>query len=62
MTFDRLWVLAFAWLPAAWLLWEWRAGRQRTNLILKALALTAVLLALAEPNISSSESKSAVAC
>jgi Mg-chelatase subunit ChlD len=61
MTFDRLWVLAFAWLPAAWLLWEWRAGRQRTNLILKALALTAVLLALAEPNISSSESKSAVA-
>ncbi|MFN0103584.1 MAG: VWA domain-containing protein [Bryobacteraceae bacterium] len=61
MTFERAWVLAVAWIPLAWLLWEWRAGRQRTNLILKALSLTAVLLALAEPSINSSETKSAVA-
>jgi Mg-chelatase subunit ChlD len=60
MTFERAWVLAIAWLPLAWLLWEWRTGRQRTNLILKALALTAVLLALAEPAVNSSETKSAV--
>ncbi len=61
MTFYRAWVLAVAWIPLAWLLWEWRAGRQRTNLILKALSLTAILIALAEPTISSSETKSAVA-
>jgi len=60
MTFERVWVLFVAWLPLAWLYWEWRRGRQRLNLLLKALALTAVLLALAEPAINSSESKSAV--
>lgn len=60
MTFERAWVLLIAWIPLAWLAWEWRTGRQRTNLILKALALTAVLLALAEPEMSSSETKSAV--
>ena len=61
MTFYRAWVLAVAWIPLAWLLWEWRAGRQRTNLILKALSLTAILIALAEPTIRSWETKSAVA-
>lgn len=60
MTFERLWILAIAWLPLAWLYWEWRAGRQRTNLILKALSLTVILIALSEPSINSSESKSAV--
>jgi len=61
MSFERVWMLAIAWLPLAWLAWEWRSGRQRTNLILKAVSLTAVLLALAEPSINSSETKSAVA-
>jgi len=61
MSFERAWVLAVAWIPLAWLFWEWRTGRQRMNLILKALALTAVLLALAEPSMNSSETKSAVA-
>ncbi|MBI2688082.1 MAG: VWA domain-containing protein [Acidobacteria bacterium] len=61
MTFERAWILAIAWIPLAWLFWEWRAGRQRTNLILKALSLAAILVALAEPAINSSESKSAVA-
>jgi Mg-chelatase subunit ChlD len=61
MTFERAWVIAVAWIPLAWLFWEWRAGRQRMNLILKALSLTAILIALAEPAINSSETKSAVA-
>src|SRR6187402_857091 len=60
MSFERAWVLAIAWIPLAWLAWEWRSGRQRMNLILKALSLTAVLIALAEPSIDSSETKSAV--
>jgi len=60
MTFERAWVLAVAWIPLAWLFWEWRSGRQRMNIILKALSLTAVLIALAEPSINSPETKSAV--
>src|SRR5438093_87152 len=24
VTFDRAWVLAVAWLPLAWMVWEWR--------------------------------------
>ena len=60
MTFERAWVLFIAWIPLAWLYWEWQRGRQRTNLILKALSLTAILVALAEPAMNSSESKSAV--
>ena len=60
MIFERIWVLFFAWIPLAWLYWEWRAGRQRTNLALKAISLTAVLLALAGPSIHTSETKSAV--
>lgn len=60
MTFERAWVLALAWLPLVWLYWEWRAGRQRMNLLLKALSLTAILVALSEPSINSSETKSAV--
>lgn len=61
MTFERAWILAIAWIPLAWLYWEWRAGRQRTNLLLKALSLTAILIALAEPAIEATETKSAVA-
>ncbi len=60
MSFDRIWMLGVAWIPLAWLAWEWQKGRQRTNIALKAVALTCVLLALAEPRIESSESKLAV--
>ena len=27
MTFDRAWVLAIAWLPLAWMVFEWRRTR-----------------------------------
>jgi Ca-activated chloride channel homolog len=61
MTFDRTWVLAFAWLPLAWMVFEWRRTARRSALVLKATSLVAILLALAEPRLSVSESKVAVA-
>src|SRR5271166_1142503 len=61
MTFDRVWVLAIAWLPLAWLVFEWRRTSRRVALVLKALSLVAILLALAEPRLDVSETKVAVA-
>ena len=61
MTFDRAWVLALAWLPLAWMVFEWRRTSRRGALIIKALSLVAILLALAEPRINVSETKVALA-
>jgi Ca-activated chloride channel homolog len=61
MTFDRSWVLAIAWLPLAWAVWEWTRTRRRIALALKAFALVAILLALAQPKLSVEETKVAVA-
>lgn len=61
MSFDRTWVLLIAWLPAAWAVWEWRTAARRGALALKAGALTAILLALAQPRITVYDSKVAVA-
>ena len=61
MTFDRAWVLALAWLPLAWMVFEWRRTTRRLGLVLKALSLIAILVALAEPRLSVSETKVAVA-
>jgi Ca-activated chloride channel family protein len=61
MTFDRVWVLAIAWVPLAWLLFEWRRTSRRSALVLKALSLAAILFALAEPRLNVSETKVAVA-
>ena len=61
MTFDRAWVLPFLLLPALFMLWQWRRGGGRTNLILKALMAAAVILALAEPRLEVAESKVAAA-
>src|SRR5438552_19204858 len=57
MTFDRAWILLIAWVPLAWLLWEWRHTHRRLALALKALSFTAILLALAEPRITNQETK-----
>ena len=61
MTFERPWVLLFLALPAAWALFQWRASglvkQGRLRLVLKALALVAVVAALAEPRVESTESK-----
>ena len=61
MTFDRAWVLAIAWLPLAWILFEWRRTARKLGLVLKALSLTAILLALAEPRMILQETKVALA-
>ncbi len=60
MSFERPWMLLVALIPLAWLAWEWRKGRQLTSLTLKALGFCAILLALAEPSMVTSESKMAV--
>ncbi|HEY4365415.1 MAG TPA: VWA domain-containing protein [Bryobacteraceae bacterium] len=61
MSFDRAWVLAIAWLPLAWAVWEWNRTRRRSALAVKAITLTAILIALAEPRLSVDETKVAVA-
>jgi uncharacterized membrane protein len=61
MSFDRAWVLMIAWLPLAWMLWEWRRTERRLGLVLKALCFAAILLALAEPRLTTDETKVAVA-
>ena len=61
MTFGHAWVLLIAWLPALWVLREWRESARRTALVLKAAGLAAVLLALAEPRLVVQESKVAAA-
>ena len=61
MTFDRMWVLAIAWVPLAWMFFEWRRTSRRVALVVKALSLAAILFALAEPRLNVSETKVAVA-
>jgi len=61
MTFDREWVLAIAWLPVAWAIFEWRRTQRHLALVLKALSFVAVLVALAEPHLATTETKVALA-
>jgi Ca-activated chloride channel homolog len=61
VTFDRNWVLALAWLPAAWAVFEWRRTQRHLALVLKALSFIAVLLALAEPHLATTETRVALA-
>ncbi|MGD1092966.1 MAG: VWA domain-containing protein [Bryobacteraceae bacterium] len=61
MTFDRVWVLAIAWIPLAWMIYEWRRTTRRVPLALKALSLVAILIALAEPRLNVNETKVALA-
>lgn len=61
MTFGRAWVLAFAILPGIWLVWEWRKTQRTAALFLKTIAFIAIVLALAEPQLTLPETKMAVA-
>jgi Ca-activated chloride channel family protein len=61
MTFDRPWVLLLLVLPAVWAVLEWRKTARHPGVILKALAFVAILVALAGPRMSISETKMAVA-
>lgn len=61
MTFEHAWVLALLLLPLGWMLFEWRGTRRTVPLILKTLAFVAIVLALAEPKLTTPETKMAVA-
>jgi Ca-activated chloride channel family protein len=60
MTLERWWVLLLIVVPAGWWYVEWSRGRQRLATTLKALSIICILVALAEPNMNSEESKVAV--
>ena len=49
MTFARLWALALLLLPFAWIAWEWRRQVRHAALLLKVATMVLVILALAEP-------------
>jgi Mg-chelatase subunit ChlD len=51
------WVFIFLLLPAALLARQWSRAPRRLNLILKTLMLTAVILALSQPEMSIAENK-----
>ena len=61
MTFDYPWLLPFACVPLFWAAWEWRNSARRAALALKAAALAAILLTLAQPQVTVFESKVALA-
>ena len=61
MTFDRNWVLLLSILPILWAIFEWRRTQRHLALVLKALSFVAVLLALAEPHLATTETKVALA-
>ena len=61
MTFERAWVLMFLLLPLGWALFELKQTRRVVALILKALALVAIIVALAEPVLTIPQTKMAVA-
>ena len=61
MSFERPWALAFLILPLAWAVLTWRGTSRRGALLLKSLALVALVFALAEPELTIFESRMAVA-
>ena len=61
MTFDHAWVLLLALVPAAWALREWTGTVRHSALLLKTATFLAIIAALAEPRLSFSDSKVAVA-
>src|SRR5690606_27671774 len=64
-SFERSWVLLFSLIPLLWAWWTWRKRvldfKQQIGLLLKALSILAIILALAEPSVPVSETKTAVA-
>src|ERR1039458_8988752 len=57
MTFAHPWLIPLVLAPLLWAAWEWRNSARRAGLALKAAALAAILLALAEPRLTFYESK-----
>src|ERR1700744_2786695 len=57
VTFERSWILIFLLLPLAWMFFEWRRTRRVVALVLKTVAFAAIILALAEPDLTAPETK-----
>ena len=53
--------LLLTFIPLVWAVWEWRQTPNKRSLVLKALALIAITLALAEPRLNFNQTKVAVA-
>ena len=61
MTFASPWVLWFLVIPVAWAVWEWRRTYRSAGVLLKSAVFAFVILALAEPRLTTFETKMAVA-
>ncbi len=61
MTFERPLVLIAAAIPLLWMLFELRRTARKLSLALKALSFVAILIAIAEPVLTTAENKMAVA-
>src|SRR5260370_22626801 len=61
MTFERPFFLIAAVLPLIWLFFEVRRANRKLSAVLKALSFVAILIAIAEPTLTTSENKMAVA-
>ncbi len=60
MTFESPWMLLLAALPLLWMWYEFQRGVQKIATLLKALAMVCIALALAEPRMTTTETKMAV--
>ena len=61
MTFERPLFLLAAILPLIWLFFEWPRANRKISAVLKALSFVAILGAIAEPVLTTSENKMAIA-
>ena len=61
MTIDRPWELLWVAGPLLWIVLSWRGTKNRRGLVLKALSLSAILIAYSEPTIRIPERKTGVA-
>jgi hypothetical protein len=61
MTIDRPWELLWVTGPLLWTVLSWRGSRNRRGLLLKALSLSAILIAYSEPTIRIPERKTGLA-
>lgn len=61
MTFERAWILFLLLAPIAWAARDWRFSTRRAGTLLKTATFAAILLALAEPQVTIHQSKVATA-
>jgi len=61
MIFEQPFFLVAAILPLIWLFFEWRRANRKLSAVLKALSFVAILVAIAEPVLTTSETKMVVA-